>query len=66
MAEPSRTVWDIHAGEALTLSRGGEQVRVEYVHKSGRLVRLVVSAPREVVVSKNSEPRSKHGSLAPT
>ena len=44
MAEPSRTVWDIHAGEALTLFRGGEQVRVEYVHKSGRLVRLVVSA----------------------
>lgn len=65
MSDKSRTVWDIHAGEALTLSRGGESVRVEFVHKSGRLARLVVSAPREIVVAKDSEIRSKHGNLSP-
>lgn len=65
MSSPSRTVWDVHAKEALVFSIGGSSVRVQYIHKSGRLARLVVSAPREVSVCKDSEVRSKHGTLSP-
>ena len=65
MQEPSRTVWDVHAGEALKLSLGGEAVLVEPVHKSGRLVRLVVQASRDISVTKEVETRSKHGTLSP-
>lgn len=48
LRQPSM-LFDLQPGERLQVAGG---VLVEYVHKSGRLARLRVSAPRDVKVEK--------------
>lgn len=45
--EQSRSVWDVHPGDVLHLPG---DVSVQMVHKSGRIARMVISAPREAEV----------------
>jgi len=60
---------DLHAGESFSLAGA----TVQFVHKSGRLARLRVIAPRDLQIKKNvggagdSQPtfRGKHGSIEP-
>lgn len=64
-AATSNLTIDIRPGERLVLAG---LVTVELVQKSGRVARLLVSAPREVDIKKESgEPcefRGKHGAIA--
>lgn len=57
---------DVRHGEALKISGSAS---IELVHKSGQLVRLRVTAPLDVVVSKNSathaQSRGKHAVVEP-
>lgn len=57
---------DVRPGETLRISGSAA---VELVHKSGQLVRLRVTAPLDVVVSKSPPPhaqsRGKHALVEP-
>lgn len=44
---------DMAAGDALLIAPGG-QAKVELIHKSGRRVRLRISADRDVVVRRDA------------
>ncbi len=71
MADASTSVMtmDLRSGDALAIAG----TRVEFIHKSGRLARLRVTAPRDMPIKKivnsgdDSSPvsRAKHGYIAP-
>lgn len=50
---PTSVIIDLRAGERLALHGG--VVTVELMHKSGRMARLRVTAPREVLIEKRAE-----------
>lgn len=52
-ARPTSVIVDLRAGESLALHGG--VVTVELMHKSGRMARLRVTAPREVPIEKKSD-----------
>lgn len=49
--KPSHLTVDLHPGEKISLDGG--RVEIEMQHKSGRLARLRVTAPKEVRIEKN-------------
>jgi hypothetical protein len=65
----STMIVDLRSGDAISMAG----VRVEFVHKSGQQARLRVTAPREMPIKKNFQPRqenptdsrAKHGSIEP-
>lgn len=60
---------DLRSGEAIVMAG----VHVEFVHKSGKLARLRVTAPRELTIEKklhgdrekSVQSRAKHGLIEP-
>lgn len=67
-AQPSMTRihMDVEAGESVSFGDLG--VSVQVVAKSGRVARLLVCTPRDVVVSREgrAEGRSKHAMISAT
>ena len=66
-AKRSSTVWDVRPGDSLEFNSAG--IRIQLVHKSGRIARLHVVAPQETKISieKASEEvvgvRAKHETM---
>lgn len=59
-ASMSQMIVELRPGECLQLQKG--LVNVELVHKSGRVARLYVTAPRGVTIEKVQH-KSQQGSL---
>lgn len=53
----SQLTVDLSAGDSLVIASGGE-AKVELIHKSGRRVRLRISADRDVVIQRDAGERA--------